>query len=156
VTRKIDSFRGESVFASWLYRIVANAAYQKRRGRAGRRAEIPLDEVLPRFHDDDEHATPGADWSASAEDPAGQAELREGLTAAIAELPADHRAVFLLHDVEGLSNLEVGEALRLKVANVKSRVHRARLFLRKRLAAYVSASEAEEACWVQTASIQAP
>jgi RNA polymerase sigma-70 factor (ECF subfamily) len=52
VIRKIHMFRGESAFASWLYRIVANAAYQKTRRRSGRHAEIALDEVLPVFHED--------------------------------------------------------------------------------------------------------
>src|SRR6266478_7760591 len=49
VVRKIDTFRGESAFGSWFYRIVANAAYQKLRGRQGRRRELSLDEVLPVF-----------------------------------------------------------------------------------------------------------
>ena len=49
VVRKIDTFRGESDFGSWFYRIVANTAYEKLRHRPGRRNEIALDEVLPRF-----------------------------------------------------------------------------------------------------------
>src|SRR5213593_3830468 len=49
VVRKIDSFRGESAFGSWLYRIVANAAYQKLRRRRNREQELSLDEVLPFF-----------------------------------------------------------------------------------------------------------
>lgn len=57
--------------------------------------------------------------------------------AAIDELPEEHRATFLLHDVEGLSNPEIAETLQIKLATVKSRVHRARLFLRTRLAGYV-------------------
>ncbi len=47
VVRKIETFRGESAFGSWLYRIVANAAYQKLRGRQSRGRELSLDEVLP-------------------------------------------------------------------------------------------------------------
>jgi len=62
-------------------------------------------------------------------------ELCMALTAAIEELPPGYRTVLILHDVEGLSNVEVAETLGLGVPNVKSRVHRARLFLRKRLAA---------------------
>jgi RNA polymerase sigma-70 factor (ECF subfamily) len=50
-------------------------------------------------------------------------------------LPADYRTAVVLHDVEGLSNLEAVEPLNLSVANMKTHVHRARLFLRKRLAA---------------------
>jgi RNA polymerase sigma-70 factor (ECF subfamily) len=141
VVRKIDTFRGESAFGSWLYRIVANAAYQKLRHRPGRRGEISLDEVLPPFHESGQHVTPIADWSPSVDDPSRQTELRMALTASIEELPPDYRAVVLLHDVEGLSNVEVAESLGITVANAKSRTHRARLFLRSRLAVYVGSAE---------------
>ncbi len=134
VVRKIDTFRGESAFGSWFYRIVANTAYQKLRRRPGRRCEISLDEVLPVFHENGRHAEPIADWSRSVDDPSRQTELRRTLTAALDELPPDYRTALVLHDVEGLSNLEVAETLGLGVPNVKSRVHRARLLLRKRLA----------------------
>ena len=80
---------------------------------------------------------PGTDWSPRLKDPVLQAELHDVLRGAIDELPEEHRATFLLHDVEGLSNPEIAETLRIKLATVKSRVHRARLFLRARLAAYV-------------------
>jgi len=134
VVRKIDTFRGESAFGSWFYRIVANAAYQRLRRWPGRRSEIPLDEVLPLFHENGQHAAPIADWSPSVDDPSRQTELRMALTAALSELPLHYRAALILHDVEGLSNVAVAETLGLGVPNVKSRVHRARLFLRKRLA----------------------
>ena len=144
VIRKIDSFRGDSAFGSWLYRIVANAAYEKLRGRASRRAEVSLEDVLPAFHEDG-RAVPIADWSSSLDDPSRSIELRLVLTAAIAELPPDYRTALLLHDVEGLGNAEVAEALGLTLANVKSRVHRARLFVRQRLAATMAAPPAGEA-----------
>ena len=64
------------------------------------------------------------------------------LCTAIDELPAGHRAIFLLHDVEGLSTRVIAAALRIKVATIKSRVYRARLFLRCRLAVYVGSAEA--------------
>ena len=133
VVRKIDMFRGESAFGSWLYRIVANAAYQKLRGRQSRRHERSLDEVLPLFDERGCHAEPVADWSQAASDPAVQAELRTTLSAAIDELPAAYRAVLVLRDIEGRSNAEIAEALGLNIAVVKTRAHRARLFLRKRL-----------------------
>src|SRR2546427_12333268 len=75
VIRRIDTFRGESAFGSWFYRIVANAAYQKLRGRRGRRSEISLDEVLPLFHENGEHATPIADWSPSLDDASRQPQF---------------------------------------------------------------------------------
>jgi RNA polymerase sigma-70 factor (ECF subfamily) len=137
VVRKIDTFRGDSSFGSWIYRITANAAYQKLRGRARRRHEISLDEVLPPFHEDGRHAGPISDWSASIHDPAVQAELGAALASAIGELPVQYRAVIVLHDVEGVSMAEVAGAAGITEAAAKSRVHRARLFLRKRLAMFM-------------------
>ena len=72
VVRKIDTFRGESAFGSWFYRIVANTAYEKLRHRPGRRNEISLDEVLPRFLESGQHAAPIGDWSPSLDDPSRQ------------------------------------------------------------------------------------
>jgi RNA polymerase sigma-70 factor (ECF subfamily) len=133
VVRKIDTFRGESAFGSWLYRIVANAAYQKLRGRQSRGRDLSLDEVLPSFDARGHHVGPIDDWSARVDDPSVQTELRVALTSAIDELPPVARTVLVLRDVEGLSNLEIAEALGLSVTIVKARVHRARLFLRKQL-----------------------
>jgi RNA polymerase sigma-70 factor, ECF subfamily len=133
VVRKIDTFRGESAFGSWLYRIVANAACQRLRRRPSSRREISWDEVLPVFDESGRHVAPVVDWSARVADPARQVELRTALSAAIDELPAAYRAVLVLRDVEGRSNGEIGDVLGLNTAVVKTRVHRARLFLRKRL-----------------------
>ena len=133
VVRKIDSFRGESAFGSWLYRIVANAGYHKLRGRQRRGRELLLDEVLPAFDGNGCHAAPVADWSPRVNDPSVQAELRAALTSAIDELPAAYRTVLVLRDVEGRSNAEIAEGLGVSVPVVKTRVHRARLFRRKRL-----------------------
>ena len=142
VVRKIDTFRGESAFGSWLYRIVANAAYHKLRGRQRRWRELSLDEVLPVFDANGCHAASVADWSSRVNDPAVRAELRAALTSAIDELPATYRTVLVLRDVEGQSNSEIADALGLSVAVVKTRVHRARLFLRKRLAQSMTTPDA--------------
>jgi RNA polymerase sigma-70 factor (ECF subfamily) len=142
VVRKIDTFRGDSSFGSWIYRITANAAYQKLRGRARRRHEISLDEVLPPFHEDGRHAGPISDWSASIHDPAVQAELGAALASAIGELPVQYRAVIVLHDVEGLSMAEVAGSVGITKAAARSRTHRARLFLRRRLAKFMADLEA--------------
>src|SRR6266849_573799 len=98
VVRKIDTFRGESAFGSWLYRIVANAAYQKLRHRPGRRGEILLDEVLPSFDARGHYVGPIDDWSARVDDPSVQTELRMALTSAIDELPPVSRTVLVLRD----------------------------------------------------------
>ena len=66
-----------------------------------------------------------------------QGELRQVLQRAIDGLPADYRTALVLHDVEGLSNPDIAEALNLSLPAVKSRVHRSRLFVRKQLADYL-------------------
>ena len=139
-TRKIDTFKGESAFGSWLYRVTANTAYQKLRSRRGRRHEVAWDDVSPAFDGDQHHLEPPVDWSGRAEEPALGTELRAVLTTAINDLPGDYRTAFVLHDVEGLSNPEIAETLNISLPAVKSRVHRSRLFLRRRLADYVSAA----------------
>jgi len=138
VVRKIDTFRGESLLGSWIYRITANAAYQKLRRTAHRRDEISLDQVLPIIDDGHHHLDPSGDWSAKIDDPAIQSELRDVLASAIDELPANHRAVIVLHDVEGLSMAEVADALGISLATAKTHAHRARLRLRKRLGLFLS------------------
>jgi len=138
VIRKIDTFRGDATFGSWIYRIVANAAYQCCRRRRRRGADVSLDNLLPVFDPRGRHVAPVVDWSTSVDDPARQTELRLVLSAAIEELSDDYRAVVVLRDVEGLPHREIAETLGLTVVNVKMRVHRARLFLRKRLEAHLS------------------
>ena len=91
VIRKIDTFRGHAALGSWIYRITANAAYQKRRSGWRRRDEISLDEMLATFHEDARCADAIVDWSTGLDDPAVQAELRSILTKARA-----HRARLLL------------------------------------------------------------
>jgi RNA polymerase sigma-70 factor (ECF subfamily) len=136
-TRKIDGFRGTATFGTWVYRITANAAYQKRQGRLVERNATSWEDLAPSFDQTGQHVHPGLDWSPRLKDPALQAELQSVLRTAIEELSEDHRAAFRLHDVEGLSNSEIAEVLQTKPAAVKARVHRARLFLRSRLADYV-------------------
>jgi len=138
VVRKIDTFRGDSAIGSWIYRIVSNAAYEKVRRRPQSSVEISLDEVLPTFHEDGRYAGVVADWSSSIDDPAVQTELRAVLSSAVSELPADYRAVMLLHDDEGLSMAEVADALGITVPTAKTRAHRARLLLRKRLTDFMA------------------
>jgi RNA polymerase sigma-70 factor (ECF subfamily) len=140
VSRKIDTFRGAAAFGSWVYRITANAAYQKMRGRRSKRSEVSWEDLGPTFDDEGRHVEATVDWSRRLKDPAIETELKSVLSTAIDELPMDHRTAFLLHDVEGLSNPEIAETLDVKLGTVKSRVHRARLFLRRRLADYIGAS----------------
>jgi RNA polymerase sigma-70 factor (ECF subfamily) len=136
--RKIHTFKGDSAFGSWLYRITANAAYMKLRSRKAKAQEIPLDDVLPALDDKGVHFEPMDDWSPRVDEQTLRDELRRVLEGAIDELPPDYRTVLVLHDVEGLPNPEIAQTLGLSLPAVKSRVHRSRLFLRKRLSQYVA------------------
>lgn len=133
VVRKIGTFRGDAAFSSWLYRIAANAAYERLRSRRAR-VEVALDPLLGMFDDEGRHVERVMDWSHHLEDPAVAGEVRTALERGVARLPEDYRAVVVLRDVEGLTNEAVAEALGLSIAAVKSRLHRARLSLRKELA----------------------
>jgi len=136
-SRKIDTFRGAAAFGSWLYRITANTAYQKLRGRRSKRNDVSWEDVAPSFDGQGQHVEAAVDWSGRLTDPAIEGELKSVLCGAIDELPADYRTTFLLHDVEGLSSPQIAETLQIKLGTVKSRVQRARLFLRRHLADYM-------------------
>jgi len=136
--RKIDMFKGDAAFGSWLYRITANAAYQKLRARKGRQHELPWEQLLPALDEEGRHFEPMDDWSPRVDEHALQGELREVLTTAIESLPPDYRTAFVMHDMEGLSDPEITATLGISLPAVKSRVHRSRLFLRQRLADYMT------------------
>jgi RNA polymerase sigma-70 factor (ECF subfamily) len=136
--RKIHMFKGDSAFGSWLYRVTANAAYQKLRTRKGRAAEIPWDDTQRPSEGDGRFFEPVDDWSRRVDEQALQAELRTVLQGAIDALPPDYRTAFVMHDMEGMSNPEIAEAVGISLPAVKSRVHRSRLFLRGRLEQYMA------------------
>jgi len=138
VGRKINTFKGDSAFGSWLYRIAANAAYMKLRARRGKNREIALDEVMPALDSGGIHFEPVDDWSPRVDDRALQSELRSVLESAIGDLPPDYRTALVLHDLEGVSNPDIADTLGISLPAVKSRVHRSRLFLRKRLSEYLN------------------
>jgi RNA polymerase sigma-70 factor (ECF subfamily) len=138
VYRKIGSFDGRAAFGTWLYRVATNTALMKLRARRVAH-ELQIEEAGPAFRPDGHHARPVVDWSALPEDELLSAERQGVLAEAIGVLPPDYKAVVVLRDVEGLSNLEAAEILGVTVLAVKARLHRARLALRERLAAYFEA-----------------
>ncbi len=130
--RALPKFKGDSAFGTWLYRIATNFALMKLRGK--KPVFVSLDE--PRDND-----LPPVELVDFSTDPLNEVlddELRQKMEEAIANLPDDMRTVFLLRDVEGLSNAEVAEILDLSVPAVKSRLHRTRLHLREQLSRYFS------------------
>ncbi len=132
VYKKGSYFEGKSAFSSWLYRITVNTAFMKLRKRKQSPA-VSLEEV--NAHVKDAWVSTRAD-DCDSNVISTRHELREQLELAVSALPEEYRAIFILRDIDGLSNQEVGEILHLSVAAVKSRLHRSRLMLRKRLQRY--------------------
>jgi RNA polymerase sigma-70 factor (ECF subfamily) len=136
VVRKADLFRGNSALYSWIYRICVNTCLM--RLRKGRREEsVPIDDFLPVFTKEGVHARPVQDWSREVERRLLDKELGQIISRFTGHLPEKYRVVFALCDVQGLSYEETAEVLDLSIAAVKSRLHRARLFLRERLGHYL-------------------
>jgi RNA polymerase sigma-70 factor (ECF subfamily) len=135
VYTKLPTLKGEGAFATWVSRIAVNTAYMKLRARR-RHEAMSLDTSLPAFTDDDHLPQDVADWSQIPEEMVLREETTQYLQQAITRLPPDYRVVFVLRDMEGLSYREIGSMLELSIAAVKSRLHRARLFLRHQLATY--------------------
>ena len=131
VVRRVETFRGDAALGTWIHRITVNAAYDKLRRRR-RRREVPWNDLLT-ARNVEERRQSVDDRSGLASDPTAQIDLRSALTAAIDDLRAVDRTVFVLHDVDGMSNVDIAATLHLSVPAVKSRVHRARLLLRRRL-----------------------
>jgi RNA polymerase sigma-70 factor (ECF subfamily) len=139
---KAQTFRGQSAFSTWLYRITMNAALSRLRRRKHTEA-LPLDDYLPRFREDGHHLVrPVVDWSNELEGRLAQAELSRLLQEALEQLQPVDKAVVMLSDVEGLSDREIGTTLGLTVSAVKARLHRSRLFLRGKLAVSLGYSPA--------------
>ena len=133
--KKIHTFQGRSAFSSWVYRITLNATYMKLRSRKKEKS-ISIEELLPSYNGSGFQQEKIQDWSENTESLLFDNEGRKTIQQAINLLPDKERDVFLLRDVEGLSTAHVSEILDLTVPAVKSRLHRARLFLRKKLADY--------------------
>ena len=130
--RAIDRFEGRSSLGTWLYRIATNASLMRLRKR---REALSLDEPVE-LEDGASVSRQLVDWSHVPEDVLLGVEARQAMDAAIAALPDTLRATFVLRDIESLSGAETAEVLGISLAAMKSRLHRARLFLRERLANY--------------------
>jgi RNA polymerase sigma-70 factor (ECF subfamily) len=126
IFRGLRSFRGDSAFSTWIYRVVVNTVLMTRRKKHLR--EVSLDEPstldyspVPReFGRDDMKLTGAVD--------------RVALTQAAQELPEGCRKIYILHEVEGYEHHEIAEQLSCSIGNSKSQLHKARLKMRKLLA----------------------
>ena len=139
VFENFDQLREPERVRSWVFRIARNACLMKRRKSVyAPRQELSLDEFLPAMHHDgDQVKIEIADWSGLPDAQVLRTELRGVLSQAIAELPDTYRPVLLLRDVEELSTEETAQVLDLSTDVVKTRLHRARLALRRKLDGYL-------------------
>ena len=116
--RRLETFRGDCAFSSWLHRLAVNTMLENTRGDNRRIAR-----VLPM---DDTSRLAGAARSSGI-------DLKMDMEDAIASLPKGARLAFVLHDVEGYQHQEIAEQLGVTVGTIKAQLHRARRLLRERL-----------------------
>jgi RNA polymerase sigma-70 factor, ECF subfamily len=140
--RKAKSFRGTAQFSTWLYRLTVNAALGKIR-RSKKNKEVEYEEFLPKFQPDGHHLVrPVVDWSDTLDEQYGEQELQRLLKDALDQLKPLDKSTVVLSDLEGMSDKEIALMLGLTVSAVKTRLHRARLFLRGKLAVHLGHSAA--------------
>lgn len=131
VSRKLKTFKGESKFSTWLYRIATNTAFDRLRSPSLKHASehTPFEKI----------ANPEARnvWNGQSETAIDQNVIRKEMSACVREyidkLPSDHRAVLILSEIEGFKNKEIADILQISLENVKIRLHRARAGLKKEL-----------------------
>ncbi len=132
--RGFERFRGDAQISTWLYTIASRACLRMRRRRKGAPdRELSLEEFIPTS--DGEFRLQIPIDGLSPEEALQNKELRRALDAAIDQLPKKYKMVLVLRDMEGLSAKEVGTIIGLNERAVKSRLHRARLFVRRQLSA---------------------
>jgi RNA polymerase sigma-70 factor (ECF subfamily) len=132
--RGLKTFRGEARVSTWLYTIASRACLRMRRKRKGApERELSLEEFIPTS--DGEFRLQIPIEGLTPEQALENKELREALDHAINRLPKKYRMTLVLRDMEGLSAKEVGSIMGVNERAVKSRLHRARLFMRRELSA---------------------
>lgn len=125
VFRKIDSFRAESAFSSWLYRLTMNVCINHFHSEKRRKQRMvnELETASRDFHQREDF------------------DLQPHLERAIRALPAGYRMVFLLHDVEGFNHKEIGEMMSCSEGTSKSQLHKARKELKQLLTPFLQLKE---------------
>jgi RNA polymerase sigma-70 factor, ECF subfamily len=131
----LKDFRYETKFKNWLYRIAtSNCIKKRRRSKFAPERELSLEEFLPQDEAAVDRQVPA--WATLPLDQLLNEELGRTLKQAIVEVPEKYRMVLVLRDIEGFSTEESAQILNLTPANIKVRLHRARLFLREKLKTY--------------------
>lgn len=133
--QSLRDFRGESKLSTWFFKVAMSACQKMRRkGKFQPDYELSLEQLLPQL----DYRLNGQGLARGPEETALRRERKKYLDEAIRAIPLRYRLVLVLRDVQGFSTKEVSEILKLSVSVVKVRLHRARLFLRKKLREYLS------------------
>jgi len=133
--KKLPGFKSKAKFSTWLYRIAVNICLMRKR-KQKKIKTVSLDVPILTKQEDEIRRELRDDWSKSPLASLESEEVKRALSNAIDLLPEEYRTVFLLRGINGFSNEEVANALKISVPAVKSRLHRARLFLRDKLSEY--------------------
>ena len=125
IFRSISSFKGQSTFSTWVYRVTMNTCLDELRKKKNKQS-TSLDGLLE------------TGWSPANEDDTPErhaiaGEKREAIRSAIAELPEDMRSAIVLRDVQGFSYDEISSILGINVGTIKSRISRGREKLREKI-----------------------
>jgi len=139
VFKSIDQFRGDAKFSTWLYRVAANHCKNRIKylSRRHDRKTDPLDDAAERASAAQGGAPVGAGHIATPDRALEGAETERIVQQAIADLDEDHRLVVVLRDIEELAYEEICQITGLPEGTVKSRLHRARLALKEKLAKHM-------------------
>jgi len=116
--QRIGSFKGQSAFSSWLYRLTVNLVIDRMRSQARRAARETISDEIDSYPDRD---TPQS------------VDTKLSLETAIRSLPFGARLAFVLHDIEGYKHVEIAEMSGIAAGTSKAQLHRARKLLRKML-----------------------
>ena len=131
VFRYLDSFRGETKFKNWLYKIAATSCLKRQRRKKDQPdTELSWEDLLPGEHPDG-HEHPA--WLSTPIKQLIDKEMKSFILDSLHELPVKYREVFLLRDVEGFRTNEVADIMGISEGSVKTRLHRARIFLRNKI-----------------------
>ena len=132
--RYLQSFRGETKLKNWLFKIAARACFKKRRKKKFEPdREISLESLMEKEASGGKYEIP--DWSNDPSDNILRAELKQIIDTAIQSLPPKYRFVFNLRDIEGFNTQETADILGISIQSVKTRLHRARFSMRKKISA---------------------
>ncbi|MFH1866410.1 MAG: sigma-70 family RNA polymerase sigma factor [Candidatus Eisenbacteria bacterium] len=146
--KALPGFREEARFSTWLYRIAYNESLMRIRKKT--LDTVSLDR--PVELDEGDVTRDLADWTTDPRADMMNSELSDVLVRHVNELDPDNRIVFLMRDVHGMSTGDTAEALGLSVPAVKSRLHRARLFLRQRLSDYFDSGKTPDGTTTRAAA----